>query len=404
MFLMSRLVSGSGNTPVSYLPVSEEVDVPRESGRVKVTDGQQQVRDTDALKAPLPDKLLNNRNTESVHSVNISPALKEIGQSLEQGIPVSEGMYRELNQVSGSDNVAEYVSADEFVGPLTKQFYQDALQRIEKANEKIQQLKARHISKDALVSDEKWTPVQLESWKQHCHLATQELRTELQSLINDLENNNQPSADSHDAVANLSLRAFWLRDEILFQTMSERITQALPVGIEQALKTKQKKDMRQLEMNGKDKLVAFNMGVAGFSGLLTTARLFIASLPENASKSEFGEQMVTPPRLSDKERVMHQGEFPQTLLKTELLRKITTRMNNLRKSLEGDDLSKLDSLYLGESAKIGGIDFIDHADGRVPDDFVYTRDIINQLQHYLQKLELFAEGLSIKYALDSEYF
>ncbi|WP_211824947.1 hypothetical protein [Kistimonas asteriae] len=372
---MVKAVPGSGNTPVNYVPGSEEGGS-RTSGRVSITEGQQYFKQVDQFEDPLPSKPFSRRNAKRYKQMPPSLLLKR-------------------------------PKLDQAKVHFSKQFYQDTLQRADTTNNKIQQLKAKHISKDALGAHKKWTSDQLETCKRDCYQATQELKAELQVLINNEEGSHPTNTGSVQSVAKLSLRVFWLQDQILSQTRPKRITQTLPEGIEKGLKTKQKKkknDIRQMEMSGKDKLVAFNTGISGFSGLLTSTRLFLASLPDGMTKSEFNVQLVQSVKASDKERVMHQGEYPQVAMKTELLRKVTTKMNNLKKCLGEDDRIKLNSLYEGASAKIGGIDFIGHADGKVADDFIYTRDVINQLQQHLLKLQHFAEELGVKYGLDAEYF
>ncbi|WP_345197529.1 hypothetical protein [Kistimonas scapharcae] len=290
---------------------------------------------------------------------------------------------------------------------LSKDFLSSTLKRADDANGKIQNLKAKHLSKAAQGGHKQWVSDDLQKGKHQCQVATQKLTDELQALISDAKSNNPPSPDSFKPAAKCALRSLWLRNEIISHTKSKRITQSLPEGIEKALKTKQKKskDIMQLTMTGQDMLETFNTGMSGFAGLLATTRLFLASLPDDMSKSDFKLHLVQSPSARDKEKVMYHDEYPQTLVKTELFRKVTTKMNNLRKCLDGDDLKKLNSLYEGKEAQIGGIDFIGHADGRaLKDDFSYTRDVINQLQQHLVKLQDLAEELSVKYGLDSEYF
>ena len=380
---MAKVVPGSGNNPVNYPPVSEEQDVSSKNGRVSITEGQRHVTQVeDRFDEPLPAKPFTRRYAKRYKQIPPGLLLKK----------------QKTDQV-------EKQKSDQSRTHFTKQFYLDTLQRVDMINSKIQQLKAKHISKDALGAHKKWTSADLETYKQDCQQATQDLKAELLSLIKNEEGHHSIHTDTAKPVAKLSLRVFWLQDQILSQTRPKRITQALPEGIEKALKTKQKKkkDIRQLEMSGKDKLDAFNTGMAGFSGLLATTQLIISSLREGMNKSEFNVQLVQSVKTSDKEKVMHRGEYPQVAMKTELLRKITTKMNNLKGCLEGEDLKTLERLYRGDSAKIGGVDFIDHADGKVPDEFIYDRDVINQMQQHLQKLQELAEKLNAKYHLDSEY-
>ena len=339
------------------------------------------------------------------------------------GVPVTEGereaqLTEEITEASLPDkplvrrNVKRYKKLDDIPPSLRSRrayFHHISKDLIcaDKANRKIQNMQPRHISKEALVGGKSWTADDLNKSKQHCQLATQKLTVAVKALMDHAKNNNPLRPDNFQPVAECALRTFWLRNEIISHTKTEDITQSLPEGIQKALNTKPKKDKGKvrLDMTGQNMKDAFHTGMSGFSGLLATTRLYLASLPDNMSKSDFALQLVKPPKVSDKEKVMYHNEYPQPFVKTELLRKVTTKMNNLRMCLDGDELNKLNSLYEGKDAQIGEIDFIGHADGRaLDDDFLYTRDVINQLQQHLLKLQHFAEELSVKYGLDSEYY
>ena len=342
-----------------------------DDGRVPVSEGERQVQLTEEItETSLPDKPLVRRNVKRYKKLNdIPPSLR------------SRRAY------------FHHISKD--------------LKCADKANRKIQNMQSRHISKETLVGGKIWTAEDLKKNKQHCQMATHKLTVAVKALMDHAKNNNPLRPDNFQPVAKCALRAFWLRDEIIAHTKSIQITQSLPEGIEKALHTKQKqsKDIKQMPSDGQTKLKVFNTAMSGFSGLLATTRLFLASLPDDMSKYDFIKQLGSTPTASDKKEVMYKDEYTQSAVKTDLLRKVTTKMKSFRMCLDADELNKLNSLYEGENAQIGGIDFIGHADGRaLDDDFLYTRDVINQLQQHLLKLQHFAEELSVKYGLDCEYF
>ena len=381
---MTNTVSGSGSNPVNYLPASEKPETPSKGYPVSSAGGQRYVtQENNQLGQPLSGRLLTRRNAKYYKQIPPSLLLKR-------------------QQINEAKTEKQNRSNTHF----PKEFYQDTLKRVGMINDKIQKLKANDISKDALGAHKRWTPGQLVEHQKACLQATQDLKTELSTLLGNAGENDSVDANKSQSVARTALRVFWLQDQILSQTRPKKITKELPEGIAKGLKSKQKKgtDIRQLAMSPKDKLNEFNTGMSNFSGLLTTTRLVLASLGDGVTKEEFKTQLVDSVNTKNyKTGVMLQGEYPQTTMKTELLRKITTKMNSLKRCLEGGDLQKLESLYRGDGAKIGGIDFIDHADCKVPDEFTYARDVIDQLQQHLLKLQNFAEELGTKYGLDPTY-
>lgn len=381
---MASIVPGNNSGFVGYLPASEKTEVSGKAGPVSTTEGQQYVTHADIQPgSQAPEKLLARRCAKRYKQIPPGLLLKE-------------------QQAGGVEKQESGQSGTHF----TRQLYQDTLKRADMINDKIQQLKPGHISKDALGAHKRWTPAQLKEYKNACSQATQDLKAELTTLLDKPEENGSAGTDKSSSVAKMALRVFWLQDQILSQTRPEKITGKLPEGIAKGLKSKQanKKDIMRLELTPRDKLNEFNTGMSGFSGLLTTTGLVLASLGDGVTKEGFKTQLVDSVNAKNyKTGVMLHGEYPQTTMKTELLRKITTKMNSLKRCLEGEDLQKLESLYRGDGAKIGGIDFIDHADCKVPDEFTYDREVINQLQQHLLKLQDFTTELGTKYGLDPKY-